>query len=232
MEENMNMTAERSLEIITEQIAQSRKAVSKRTGQSLYVAGMCTMGMAVVVAMVNIAAVNNGFSPLGHLLWFVLPVVIWLAMRKINNKERVHAPESFVASLVGKTWWTFGVLVLGFFILANVWNVLIVHLATDVEPVVAVSQQVKITPVIILLMAMAISITGHILKSNWLVWFGIIGGLVVAVGDYAGIISAILARTCSIKTVGVWHFVSPCLSVFLFALIGLMLPGLMLKRQK
>ena len=35
MEEMKNMTAERSLEIITEQIAQSRKAVSKSTGQSL-----------------------------------------------------------------------------------------------------------------------------------------------------------------------------------------------------
>ena len=43
----MNMTAERSLEIITEQIAQSRKAVSKDVGQSLYVSGLCTMGMAL-----------------------------------------------------------------------------------------------------------------------------------------------------------------------------------------
>ena len=33
----MNMTAERSLEIITDQIAQSRRAVSKVTGQSLFV---------------------------------------------------------------------------------------------------------------------------------------------------------------------------------------------------
>ena len=45
MEENMNLTAERSLEIITKQIAQSRKDVSKDVGLSLYIAGLCTMGM-------------------------------------------------------------------------------------------------------------------------------------------------------------------------------------------
>ena len=37
----MNLTAERSLEIITKQIAQSRKAVSKEVGQSLFIAGLC-----------------------------------------------------------------------------------------------------------------------------------------------------------------------------------------------
>ena len=35
MEENSNMTAERSLEIITKQIEQSRKSVSKDVGMSL-----------------------------------------------------------------------------------------------------------------------------------------------------------------------------------------------------
>ena len=225
MEDNNNMTAERSLEIITEQIAQSRKAVSKSTGQSLYVAGLCTMATAVVVGIINYTCA----TPLGHLLWFALPVVIWLAMRNMN-KEQAHAPASFVASLVGKTWWTFGALVIGFFILANIWNVLVARLAT--EPVAVISQHVEIAPVIILLMGMAVSITGHILKSNWLVWFGIIGGLVIAVFDYAGVISAIIARCGSLKALGLWHFVSPCLSIFLFALIGLWLPGLMLKRQK
>ena len=43
MEENSNMTAERSLEIITKQIEQSRRVVSKTTGQSLYISGICIM---------------------------------------------------------------------------------------------------------------------------------------------------------------------------------------------
>ena len=54
MEENNNMTAERSLAIITEQIERSRRAVSKSTGQSLYISGLCTMAMAVIVPIVNL----------------------------------------------------------------------------------------------------------------------------------------------------------------------------------
>jgi len=40
MEENNNMTAECSLEIITAQIERSRQVVGKDTGLSLYVAGL------------------------------------------------------------------------------------------------------------------------------------------------------------------------------------------------
>ena len=39
MEENINMTAERSLEIITKQIESSRKAVAQDVGMSLFIAG-------------------------------------------------------------------------------------------------------------------------------------------------------------------------------------------------
>ena len=45
MEEKNTMTAERSLEIITEQIERSRQVVAKDTGRSLYVSGLCTMGI-------------------------------------------------------------------------------------------------------------------------------------------------------------------------------------------
>ena len=45
MEEKNNMTAERSLEIITEQIERSRQMVAKKTGHSLYIAGICMMGI-------------------------------------------------------------------------------------------------------------------------------------------------------------------------------------------
>ena len=104
----MNLTAERSLEIITEQIERSRRAVSKDTGQSLFVSGLCTMGMAVIVTFVNIIAGNNGFMAIGHLLWIILPLIIWLIMRHLN-KNHTQPPVDLVGSLMGKTWWTFAV---------------------------------------------------------------------------------------------------------------------------
>ncbi len=72
MEENMGLTAERSLEIITEQIEKSRRAVSKDTGQWLFVTGLIAMIMSVIVASINLLS----WTPLAHLLWFALPVVI------------------------------------------------------------------------------------------------------------------------------------------------------------
>ena len=229
MEEKNNMTAERSLEIITEQIERSRKAVSKTTGQSLYVSGLCTMGMAVVVAIVNLLLVNTGFTPLGHLLWFTLPVIIWLAMRNIH-KQGEPVPTTLIGSLVGKTWWTFAVFVLGFFLTALLWNKILALSVGD--PTAYLAHRVNITPIIILLMGMAIAITGHILKSKWLVWFGIIAALVVSVGDYASLGSMFLARIgAPVTTVGQAQFLFPCLSVFLFAFVGLMLPGMKLKNS-
>ena len=74
MEENSNMTAERSLEIITKQIEQNRRAVSKTLGQSLYISGLCIMATSVLVAIINFLAMSSGMVGIGHLLWFLLPV--------------------------------------------------------------------------------------------------------------------------------------------------------------
>ena len=230
MEENNNMTAERSLAIITEQIERSRRAVSKSTGQSLYISGLCTMAMAIIVPIVNLLILPDGYATLGHLLWFTLPFIIVFIIRNLY-KNREHAPVSLVGTLVGQTWKTFGVFGLGFFVLANGWNYILSNSTNDTMAIVA--HHANLTPVIYLLMGMAVAITGHILKSKWLVWFGIIAGLLVSVGDYASFGTMLLARMgASVMTVGQAQFLFPCMSVFLFALVGLMLPGLMLKKQQ
>ena len=225
MEENANLTAERSLEIITEQIERSRNVVAKDTGQLLCLSGLATMGTAVIVALVDGL---SGF-PTGHLLWLVLPIIIWLIMR-IHDRKRVQAPVSLVGTLVGKTWWTFGGIVIGFYLFALIWNFLVMRLYDDLAT--ATQARVAITPVIILLMGMAVAITGHILKRRWLVLFGIIGGLLVAFCGYSGVLGSLIAYSgASVRTIIVWHLITPCLSVFFFSLIGLVIPGWMLKKQ-
>ncbi len=225
MEEKANLTAERSLEIITEQIERSRNVVAKDTGQLLYLSGLATMGTAVMVALAN----GLSASPMGHLLWLVLPIIIWLIMR-IHDKKQVQAPVSLVGTLVGRTWWSFGGIVIGFYLFALIWNLLVMRLYDNLAT--ATQAMVTITPVIILLMGMAVSITGHILKRRWLVLFGILGGLLVAFCEYSGVIRAIVVYSvASVKTIIVFNLITPCLSIFLFSLIGLMIPGLMLKKQ-
>ena len=229
MEENSNLTAERSLEIITQQIEQSRRAVSKTLGQSLYISGICIMCTAVLVAIINIITMSQGMIGIGHLLWFLLPIVIWQLSRK-SIKDHAHAPASFVGTMVAKTWKTFGAFAIGFFVIALIWGWLAGRLMSPGEyPVI----QIRVAPVIVLLMGMAITMNGHILRQRWLVWFGIVAGLLCFVWEHFQIGTWLLLHTLSLSPSQTGVFVAslPCLTIFIFALVGLLLPGMMLKKQ-
>ena len=222
--ENNELTAERSLEIITEQIEQSRKTVSKTTGQALYVAGLSMMAMSIIIAITNYLTKSS----LGHLLWFVLPLVIIWAQKK--NKEHEHAPVSLIGALEGKTWWTFAAFTLVFFLVSLIWNAVATRLY---EPEVYLHLYIKVTPIIVLLMGMTVTITGHILRSRWLVVFGIIAGIGTFLWEWLGLGTTLLLRLTGItpKDLGLIHPILPCLTFLLFAFFGLALPGYLLKRQ-
>ena len=87
---------------------------------------------------------------------------------RIHDRKQVQAPVSLVGTLVDKTWWTFGWIVIGFYLFALIWNYLILRLFDN--PATAAQAMVTITPVIILLMGMAVAITGHnfALLVSWL----------------------------------------------------------------
>ena len=220
MEENMELTAERSLEIITEQIEKSRRAVSKDTGQWLFVTGLIAMIMSVIVASANLLS----WTPLFHLLWFALPVVIWLVMKYIN-RNRVPVPESFVGMLVKKTWYTILAFALVYSVIATVWNGCLQFYES---PEVFLYAGMHITPTVITLLAVAVSITGLILKKRSLVWFGLLSFVILR----CGLFWTLCARLLPPNVFGRLSLIRPCELIFLFALVGLMLPGLMLKKQK
>lgn len=220
MEENMELTAERSLEIITEQIEKSRQAVSKDTGQWLFVTGLITMFMSVIVAGVNWLT----WTPLAHLLWLAFPLIIWLVMKYIN-RNRVPAPVSFVGTLVRKTWYTILTFALVYSVIAVVWNwILQVYEGPDVY----LHAGMHITPVITTLLAVAVSITGLILKKNSLVWFGLLSFVILK----CGLFSVLFVRLLSPTEFAKLSLIRPCEFIFLFALVGLTLPGWMLIRKK
>ena len=229
MEENSNMTAERSLEIITKQIEQNRHAVSKTLGQSLYISGICVMATAVLVAIINFLAMNAGMVGVGHLLWFLLPVAIWLLSRKYI-KERAHTPKSLVGEMVAKTWQTFGIFALGYFVIALLWGFIAGRLMAPSE---YAGIQIRVAPVIVLLMGMGIAINGQILKLRWLVWFGIVAGLLCFVWEHFEMGTWLLVHCTSLPPYETSVFMSslPCLTIFIFGFVGLLLPGMMLKKE-
>lgn len=224
MEENMNLTAERSLEIITKQIAQSRKDVSKDVGQSLYIAGLCTMGMAILIGLCTFITGNSVF----YLLYFTLPFVIWGITRYLKRGQ-APAPSSFIGTMVSKTWITFGIFALSFFIFANFYDMFMARMES-----IEVYSRLVIRPfrTILLLMGMCVTITGYILKSRWLVWCGIIGGLGGFIWESFYVTDTLLARFSSpISYNHIQHLV-PGMMIAVFAFVGLTLPGMMLKKQQ
>ena len=227
MEEKDNLTAERSLEIITEQIERSRRVVAKDAGLSLYVAGLCTMGMALFIGLCIYFTANMAF----FLLYITLPVVIYFADR-FAKRNQTKVPASFVGTMVNKTWQTFGIFVLSFFVFVNLYNILMGHTESP-----EVYSRLVIHPfrIILLLMGMAITMNGYILKSRWLVWCGIVGGIGGFIWESFYVTQTIVAHLypyLNENLTGMTYGLIPGIIVALFAFVGLTLPGLMLKRQK
>ena len=169
MEANSNMTVERSLEIITEQIKRSRKSVSQEVGQSLYIAGLCIMGMAILITTCLLLTGNTLF----YLLYGLIPILV-IGIDHYVKRDKPKAPVSLVGSMVDKTWQTFGIFTLSFCVFAILFDFLMGRMES---PEVYVRIAIHPFRIILLMMGMAITITGYILKSRWLVWCGIIGGI-------------------------------------------------------
>ncbi len=228
MEDQNNLTAERSLEIITEQIAQSRKKVSKSVGQSLYIAGICTMTTALIIGTGVLLTSNMAF----YLLYFILPFIIY-AVTRFTLRKQAPAPVSFVGTMVKKTWITFAIFTLSFYLWANLNN-LFVGICSAPRPEILAMHIIHPMRTILLLMGMSVTITGYILKSRWVVWCGIIGGIGGFIWETMSGTETLLspiAGSISNYCIFVKGFI-PGVIVATFAFIGLMLPGLMLKRQK
>ena len=224
MEENSNMTAERSLEIITEQIERSRQVVAKDTGLTLYVAGLCTMGMAILIGVLIFITANLAF----YLLYVLLPLIIYFADR-YAKRNHTKAPVSFVSTIVDKTWQTFGIFVLSFFVFVILYNSLMGRMES---PEVYVRLMIKPFRIILLLFGMAITINGYTLKSRWMVWCGIIGGIGGFVWESFYVSQTIVGRLFSISDyVGIADGLIPSVMIAILAFIGLTLPGMKLKNK-
>lgn len=224
MEETMNLTAERSLEIITEQIERSRKSVSQDVGMTLLISGLCIVGVAIIVSIGALLTHNWVF----YLLYMLIPVFVWAIERYVKrNKPKV--PASFISNMVDKTWQTFGIFVVAFFVLSILFNNLMFYDA-QVADNMQVYFQNRINPVriILLLMGMAVTINGYILKSKWMVWCGIIGGLGGFFWEAFCVTDTLAART----DLPALYTITPNLMMAVFTFIGLTLPGWMIIRNK
>ena len=225
MEETMNLTAERSLEIITEQIERSRKSVSEDVGMTLLISGLCIAGVAIIVIIGTLLTHNWVF----YLLYMLIPIFIWAIERYVKrNKPKV--PASVISTMVDKTWQTFGIFVVAFFVLSIFYNNLMLHDALSIDNMQIYFQN-RIEPVriILLMMGMAVTINGYILKNRWMTWCGIIGGL----GGFFWEAFHVTQTLACWFDMYVLNTITPNLLMAIFPFIGLTLPGWMIvKYQK
>ena len=229
MEDNNILTAERSLEIITQQIERSRKSVSEEVGMSLFIAGLCIIGVAFVTVVCALLTGNMAF----HLLYVLVPILV-IGIERYVKRNKPKVPDSFIGKMVDKTWQTFGIFVLTFFVLSILFNKLMIH-----DALVADNMQVyfqnRINPVriILLMMGMAVTINGYTLKSKWMVWCGIIGGIGGFFWESFCVTQTILAWCrLPLEYYSTAQTIAPNLIMAVFTFIGLTLPGWMLKKQQ
>ena len=229
MEDNNILTAERSLEIITQQIERSRKSVSEEVGMSLFIAGLCIIGVAFVTVVCALLTGNMAF----HLLYVLVPILV-IGIERYVKRNKPKVPDSFIGKMVDKTWQTFGIFVLTFFVLSILFNKLMIH-----DALVADNMQVyfqnRINPVriILLMMGMAVTINGYTLKSKWMVWCGIIGGIGGFFWESFCVTQTILAWCrLPLEYYSAAQAIAPNLIMAVFTFIGLTLPGWMLKKQQ
>jgi hypothetical protein len=228
MEENSNLTAERSLGIITEQIERSRKSVLEDVGMSLFISGICIIGVAFITIICALLTGNMAF----HLLYILLPLVI-IGIDRYVKRNKPKVPASFIGKMVDKTWLTFGIFVLIFALLSIPFNNLMFHDAQVADNMqVYFQNRIKPISIIYLMMGMAVSVNGNILKSKWMVWCGIIGGIGGFFWESFHVTDTLIAWShlplqyfCTAQTI------APNLMMAIFAFIGVTLPGWMLKKQ-
>ena len=201
MENNNELTVERSLEIIKRQIEQSRKELEKNAGMPFITWGIMVIVTALIVWYMWSSTGNSNWC----FLWFLMAIVGWGIMVWQGEKEQSHnVPRTIITKMMSHIWFSFG-------IFASIFPVLMFVVAPLIFGKFALGY--GITSIIILLLGLCTTITGLLLKSKWIVAGGIVGGLF-------GAAAAILLSGSS-----------EMLVMAAIGLISMVIPGIMINRR-
>ena len=169
MEENMNMTAERSLEIIRESIERSQRAITKNSSWSLIWWGACVAAFSLLIAYLW----ENHGGPIWNMLWAVMWILGYIGEWFIG-KHRKPVPTTFVSKTIGQVWSTFGIFI-------GLFGLILGLIGSGVLPMKIVIPDghyyLNITSIISLCFGIASTITGFIIKNSIVQICGLIAGL-------------------------------------------------------
>ena len=172
MEQNKEMTAQQSLNLISETMNNSRKEIVRNSGKYFVLWGVLLTVFSLLVYFLwkttGKVAWNN--------LWFALPIIGYPLSIWAKNKEKDSRAENFISRINGGIWGTFGV----FACSVALFSVLYSQFFDS--PLTTIVLGVTLSPQIVLLFGMAETISGITLK-NWTIkiagWITGIGGLAI-----------------------------------------------------
>ncbi len=173
-----NLTPEESLAIISKNIEQSRKDMVKAGGTPMFIWGCLVFAFSILIWYLW----DKTYNPAWNYLWFAMAAVGYTLCTFIPRK-RIPKVESIISVVLSKVWLAFGILALA----TPSLTIVIFRLIKDLIPSGIFSGVIffPITLITIVLLGLATSITGFILKNGWIVAAGLISGTVGAAFSFA-----------------------------------------------
>ncbi|MBR5106670.1 MAG: hypothetical protein IK098_01385 [Bacteroidales bacterium] len=164
MEQNNEMSAQQSLQIITETFNKSRKGILRNSAKYFLLWGALLTAISLVIYLLW----NLTGKPQWNFLWFAMPAIGYPLAFLLGKKDEA-IPNNLVGKPTGHVWGLFGAL-----------SITLSAIAIFIVPM-------PITLVIVILFGCAESVTGLLLK-NWPI---IIAGFILTV---VGAVAAMLLQ--------------------------------------
>ncbi|MBR4233941.1 MAG: hypothetical protein IKR96_05385 [Bacteroidales bacterium] len=164
MEQNKEMTAQRSLQIISETFNNSRKEILRGSAKFFMLWGV----LLTVISLVIYLLWHHTGKPDWNLLWFAMPVIGY-PFAALIGKHNKAIPQNEVSKMLGNVWTVFGAF------------------ALTLSSIAVFLIPMHVTLIIVIIMGLAECMSGVLLK-NWPI---IIGGFLLGVG---GAVFAMLVK--------------------------------------
>lgn len=169
MEENCNLAAERSLEIIRESIERSQRTITRNSALPMIWWGVCVVIFSFIIAFLW----KNHGGPVWNALWAVMWLVGYVGNWMIDKKNET-VPTTFVGKSISYVWTTFGIFCGGI-------GFMFCFIGNGILPLELIMPKVYafgcITSVISLCFGMGTTITGLIIRNRIIQVCGLIAGL-------------------------------------------------------
>ena len=149
------MTTEKSLQIIGDAIAKSRRDFEKNAGKPMILWGVIVM----IFSVLTWGVFRLTGDPVWFSLWFGVPLVGYPLTLLIVKKDKNKTTKNFVNQTLGQVWGIYGIF------------------ATALAVALSFIDPSLIAFAIAVLMGFATAVTGLILKNSWFVVGGLVTGI-------------------------------------------------------